>query len=941
MERQVRSSLTRSRARKKSCSFSSVLLECLPGGEHTDPYATVDDHDAEELQAAFGCAATLSREVSERISSVLLSESTASPSEALPIVVDELRKLLIPDGESGRVSIWTIDFANIQMVATSAQGEADDALDGLDAAFDAEDNAFLYGLSRDESDHGLFKSKSEIMDQGIPNAPGYDQLMYAACLHRGSIIAVLGVGRRFQEGVEHRPWEDVHLASVRAVADMLECAFMRVEEECVCDTSEGKRLEYQRTESMTEQYIIDEQYHEMSYILGKVADRCSDLGLLSVALWEYDHGDLLLYPGRRTRQSVTDDFEETSIDSCIVIDVKSRYRSKVIYLLARVDAVGLDVGGDSDNLAENSESEMEKWLKDLKRSHRGDSPMTRTIGGFSVGANGRLEPPENTIFKSNKAVVNVPIPDLPFAEKLTGVQGIEGKQTILVPTFFRGELCAVLSFVIDKQAAKDSNPIPAIVQHALYARKKMKSLSWKVQIMQSEKIALPNLENLMTKIIDGNAVALTGAGFSMPANLVGWSDLLRALLAKVEETGEVDHNQFDFIERLISTGTADTFDQAAQCLEDSLGREFMQKEMGKLLAIDSTAMPRVMQRRIKIFRDIPWRAILTTNYDLCFSGPTPQCSDAGDAYVSALRYNKKRIGEQLTQKISAPVIKLHGCVNRGNIVFTRSGYRELLYSRGGYKVFLQSLMASHTFVSIGHSGTDAYLNDLNSELLTMFNQSDLPLRYSIAPVSDGHASFAKRYDGLNFITWDKDVYGWGFVDHILLKLRMATNPRVRMANILRGRRILLVDSSNARPIDCNLLNLASTLFSIHPTAIVHILDDPQKLCQTTQEAVSNVAPYDIILMVYDKDTPKAVESIQTSQLGCRAPVAIIKSDCPGYQRGILSLQGRVLPLVIRDEEDALEELYTFLDNAKAMHGDKNVRRHKQSMRLSVGMQAFL
>lgn len=107
-------------------------------------------------------------------------------------------------------------------------------------------------------------------------------------------------------------------------------------------------------------------------------------------------------------------------------------------------------------------------------------------------------------------------------------------------------------------------------------------------------------------------------------------------------------------------------------------------------------------RRIKIFNDIPWRSVLTTNYDLCLSGPTPKCPDVGDAYISSLRQGNKRIGEQLTEKINAPVVKLHGCVNRGNIVFTRSGYRELLYRNSGYKVFLQSLMASHTFVSIGH-----------------------------------------------------------------------------------------------------------------------------------------------------------------------------------------------------------------------------------------------
>lgn len=64
-------------------------------------------------------------------------------------------------------------------------------------------------------------------------------------------------------------------------------------------------------------------------------------------------------------------------------------------------------------------------------------------------------------------------------------------------------------------------------------------------------------------------------------------------------------------------------------------------------------------------------------------------------------------------------------------------------------LFISDMM-SHTCLSTQsfyHSGTDSYINDLFCELLTMFGQSDLPLRYSIAPVSDGHASFAKSYDG--------------------------------------------------------------------------------------------------------------------------------------------------------------------------------------------------
>ena len=151
----------------------------------------------------------------------------------------------------------------------------------------------------------------------------------------------------------------------------------------------------------------------------------------------------------------------------------------------------------------------------------------------------------------------------------------------------------------------------------------------------------------------------------------------------------------------------------------------MQDEIGHLLAVDIESMPRIMQSRVKAFMDIPWRAVLTTNYDMCLEGPTPLCSDVGDSYVSTLRRPYVSIGDKIMQNgPPTPVIKLHGCVKRGHIILTRLGYRKLLYQANGYQCFLQSTMASHTLVSLGHSGTDSYLNALFTK--TWFGGGNIP-----------------------------------------------------------------------------------------------------------------------------------------------------------------------------------------------------------------------
>ena len=77
----------------------------------------------------------------------------------------------------------------------------------------------------------------------------------------------------------------------------------------------------------------------------------------------------------------------------------------------------------------------------------------------------------------------------------------------------------------------------------------------------------------------------------------------------------------------------------------------MQDEIGQLLAIDFESMPRTMQSRVKAFMEIPWRAVLTTNYDMCHEGPTPLCSDVGDSYVRTLRRTFVGQGDKISDQV--------------------------------------------------------------------------------------------------------------------------------------------------------------------------------------------------------------------------------------------------------------------------------------------------
>lgn len=93
-QRPVRPSLSRP-------LFSSLLsVESMISSKHKPkPF-----HDPFMSDSSSSPGLMLTKEFDERISSVLLSENIPSPADALPIVAAELRELLLPEDESGRVS---------------------------------------------------------------------------------------------------------------------------------------------------------------------------------------------------------------------------------------------------------------------------------------------------------------------------------------------------------------------------------------------------------------------------------------------------------------------------------------------------------------------------------------------------------------------------------------------------------------------------------------------------------------------------------------------------------------------------------------------------------------------------------------------------------------------------------------------------------------------
>eukprot|EP00587_Corethron_hystrix_P013897 CAMPEP_0113303664 /NCGR_PEP_ID=MMETSP0010_2-20120614/3988_1 /TAXON_ID=216773 ORGANISM="Corethron hystrix, Strain 308" /NCGR_SAMPLE_ID=MMETSP0010_2 /ASSEMBLY_ACC=CAM_ASM_000155 /LENGTH=144 /DNA_ID=CAMNT_0000157703 /DNA_START=371 /DNA_END=805 /DNA_ORIENTATION=+ /assembly_acc=CAM_ASM_000155 len=138
--------------------------------------------------------------------------------------------------------------------------------------------------------------------------------------------------------------------------------------------------------------------------------------------------------------------------------------------------------------------------------------------------------------------------------------------------------------------------------------------------------------------------------------------------------------------------------------------------------------------------------------------------------------------------------------------------------------------------------------------------------------------------------------------------------------MLQGRRILLVDSPHSRPKGgWQLIDLARKLLQIQPSAIIHLLESSDKLKATVVQAASDVAPYDVILQVFDENsTHLELEAHRKSALDYDLPFAVIESDSQENQRGITALRG--CDRVVCSIADTAEYLFQLFEQNMHLHG---------------------
>lgn len=309
------------------------------------------------------------------------------------------------------------------------------------------------------------------------------------------------------------------------------------------------------------------------------------------------------------------------------------------------------------------------------------------------------------------------------------------------------------------------------------------------------------LHEMISEIKDGNCVAFIGAGFTAPA-IRTWSEVLEKL--KTAPGLEMVEDQLSSLLELPGGEVTSLFDReaAAEIIQKQLGDNFI-SEIKKALPRDNHQGEEIVTKRLENLDKIPFESMITTNFDGKVTGETLGAAD----FASVLRVPPGGWADRMSWDSGKPktikTIMLHGNVtdiseNKEPIVFSRSGYRKLLFETPNYQSLIRTVLATKTVVFLGFSFSDAYLNLIRSEVISMLNKGSTEgiTAYAIMnDLSPDKIKYLRDHEGIAAISYNstndgKDHSGF---DDILERISNATNPAEIASRLLYGHKILWYD----------------------------------------------------------------------------------------------------------------------------------------------------
>lgn len=178
---------------------------------------------------------------------------------------------------------------------------------------------------------------------------------------------------------------------------------------------------------------------------------------------------------------------------------------------------------------------------------------------------------------------------------------------------------------------------------------------------------------------------------------------------------------------------------AAQELQDRLDTTMIGEFLSSVFG-DRLVRPSETHR---LLPHIPFRGVLTTNYDSLIEG----------AYAIE---NEGRIPTVFTQEdlLTRPsplrrddffIFKLHGHIDRpSTIILGSRDYQDLLFRTPGYRQFIETLFSTHTVVFIGFGTNDPDLNNILDRLSSIYSRT-LGKHYILLPSGTANPTEKRRF----------------------------------------------------------------------------------------------------------------------------------------------------------------------------------------------------
>ena len=322
-------------------------------------------------------------------------------------------------------------------------------------------------------------------------------------------------------------------------------------------------------------------------------------------------------------------------------------------------------------------------------------------------------------------------------------------------------------------------------------------------------------KSLISEIKSGNCVAFIGAGFSAPA-VHTWTELID----KLAESDQLDCKVKDQVNEILrheSKASNPLFDReaAAELIEANIIKKKsatgFRKEVLKALGRDGTEGEEEVNERLKLLKLIPFDSVLTTNFDSKLSGG--QAFHKADLEDLLRNRNRKRGWSDgfdiYGNPKSSPVITLHGDIedqsdDPQSLVFSRSGYRKLLFETSNYQSLIRAVFATKTVVFFGFSFSDAYLNLIRSEVISMLmphaeehgkEHGKKPFAYAVMDdISEAQVNYLNDHEGISAIRYcKKDEKDHSGFTEILREISEGTNPHNVVKELLEGKKIVWFD----------------------------------------------------------------------------------------------------------------------------------------------------